>query len=83
MPPTSEGLRAVRSWSQLAAAMASVTGVPGYTPGVAKKLEAPRRTGEGVCSMCWFAGRSGDGSSRTGVPGTPPPRLHHNKHSSP
>lgn len=56
--------------------MASVTGVPGKgPPGVAKKLDAPSRTGDGVCSMCWLAGRSGDGSRRSGVLGTPAPKL--------
>lgn len=72
---TSDGLRVARSCSQDAAAMASVTGVPGNMPGVAKKLLGPNRTGEGVCSMCCPTGRSGDGSSRTGVLAAYDPRL--------
>jgi len=54
----------------------SLMGVPAAAPpGVAKKLAALRRTGDGVRSAAPPPGRSGDGSSRSGVPGGAPALL--------
>lgn len=74
---TSAGMPLTKSCSQEEIAMASVTGVPAYMPGVEKKLLGPRRTGDGVLMPCAFTGRSGDGISLSGVPITGPSDLRH------
>lgn len=69
-------MRAARSRSQAVDASDSLMGVPAAAPpGVAKKLAALRRTGDGVRSAAPPPGRSGDGSSRSGVPGGAPALL--------